>query len=283
VLRALGVPPLPATLAAAVGLSTSPAVVTHLAAELRAQGQLTERLRLFTALNSGYAVLALAMLFAWLNAEYAGDPLSVVLHPLYLLCASFLVAVIATGLLHAALRLLGRTAQLEAALICGCVVLVVAVAEALAASLLLATLTFGALTRNTLADARVLTGDFGLVGLLSNLLLFALSGAWLAFPDGGTAWIAALAFVLARLGGKVAGAAALAVQGGITLRKGVLTGIALAPMSTLALVLVHDTVASYPALDPAFGATVLAGVALMQLVGPLLTHGTVVAAGEAER
>jgi hypothetical protein len=146
---------------------------------------------------------------------------------------------------------------------------------------LLATLLFGALVRNTLADARVVARNFGLVGMLSTLVLFALTGALLDFPAGPGLWLLGVAFVLARSAGKTAAVAALALASGIERRKGVLIGIGLAPMSTLALILVHDTTRRYPGVDAAFGGVMLAGVALMQIAGPLATQWAAVAAAEA--
>lgn len=280
-LRWLGIAPLPAALAACMLIATSPSVVTLITAELKAQGQVTERVRLFTALDCTYAVVALAMLHAWLNAEYSGDPLSIVLHPVYLLCASFLLAVFATGLLHGALRLVGRLPGAETLCLLVSVALVVAAAEALATSMLLSLLAFGALARNTWARRRTLSLDFGLLGILFALVLFAVSGALLEFSGDWRLWGAAAAVIVARQLGKTAATAAFALPSGVGLRKGVLTGIGLAPMSGLAIVMVRDTLDRYPALDPALGAVVLAAVALMQLLGPVMTQSALIEAREA--
>src|SRR5688572_18074116 len=64
-LSVLDVRPVVAAMAAAIAVASSPAVALTVAKDLRAQGQVTERLLLLTALNCVYAYLALTMLFAW--------------------------------------------------------------------------------------------------------------------------------------------------------------------------------------------------------------------------
>src|SRR4051812_45223430 len=63
VLLILDVRPLIAATAAAIAIGTSPAVVLTVSRDLRAQGQVTERLLMLTALNCVIAFLAVTMLF----------------------------------------------------------------------------------------------------------------------------------------------------------------------------------------------------------------------------
>ena len=56
-LRAVEVEPLTASIVAAIAMATSPAVLLSITRELRAQGQVTERALLLTALNCIYAVV----------------------------------------------------------------------------------------------------------------------------------------------------------------------------------------------------------------------------------
>ena len=56
--------------AAAIGIATSPAAIVQVTRELRAQGQVTERLKMLTALNSAYAVVGVTIWLSWLHLEY---------------------------------------------------------------------------------------------------------------------------------------------------------------------------------------------------------------------
>src|SRR5439155_103283 len=77
-----------AAMAAARGTATSPAVVMLVVHDLRAQGQVTERLLLFTAVNSVFAYVLLTLLLPFLHLEHQASWLQAVLHPLYLLWGS---------------------------------------------------------------------------------------------------------------------------------------------------------------------------------------------------
>jgi len=65
--------PLLAAAAAAIGTATSPPVVMLVAHELRAEGQVTERMLLFTAVNSVFAYVVLTLLLPFLYLESSGD------------------------------------------------------------------------------------------------------------------------------------------------------------------------------------------------------------------
>src|SRR5262245_56986468 len=69
-LTAFDVRPIYATVAAAIGISTSPAVVLLVAQELKAEGQVTERALNLTALNSVAAFVLVTMLLAWIHHDY---------------------------------------------------------------------------------------------------------------------------------------------------------------------------------------------------------------------
>ncbi|WP_170936130.1 cation:proton antiporter, partial [Pandoraea sp. PE-S2R-1] len=67
VLRVFSVSPLTAVLIASISMATSPAVVIQLKNELRAEGQVTERLLALAALNSVYAVVAVKLVYGWMH------------------------------------------------------------------------------------------------------------------------------------------------------------------------------------------------------------------------
>jgi len=77
--------PLLAAAAAAIGTATSPPVVMLVAHELRAEGQVTERMLLFTAVNSVFAYVVLTLLLPFLYLESSGDWQAAILHPIYVL------------------------------------------------------------------------------------------------------------------------------------------------------------------------------------------------------
>ncbi len=280
VLLAAEAPPLLAAAAAAIGIATSPAVVLTVARDLRAQGQVAERALLLTALNSVYAVIVAAVLLAWLARDYAGDWRVGVLHPLYLIFGSLALAAAFAGATLWLLRLLGR--RHEAQFFCAVALVVIAVwaAASLKLSVALALLAYGAMARVFDRRRLFVSLEFGRVGRILLILLFAISAAsldWSLLASG--AFVGAL-LIAARLAGKALGVLALAPASGMPLRKASLLALALTPMSGIAIVLMHETARLYPQFAPALAAVVVSAIAVLELLGPLLTHFALVRAGE---
>lgn len=281
VLLALDTSPLLAAVAAAIGISTAPAVVLTVVRELRAQGQVAERALLLTALNSVYAFVAVSVLLAWLAQEYSGDWRAVVLHPLYLVFGSVALAALFAGATLGVLRLLGRRHDAQFLCVIALVASAVWAAVTLQLSVALALLAFGAMTRILDRRRHFVSLEFGRVGRILLILLFAITAAGLEWSLVPAGLVAGGVLIAARFAGKALGVFALAPLAGLPLRKASLLAFALTPMSGLALVLVHDTARLYPQFGPALAAIVVAAIALLGLLGPLLLHFALVRAGEA--
>lgn len=281
VLLAVEAPPLLAAVAAAIGVATAPAVVLVVARDLRAQGQVAERMLLLTALNCVYAFVAVSVLLAWLAREYAGDLAAGILHPLYLIFGSLALAAAFAGVTLGLLGVLGRRNEAQFLCVIALVVTAVWAAAALNLSVGLALLAFGAMTR-TLDRRRLFVAlDFGDVGSILLILLFAITAAdleWALVPAGA---LAGGVLVAARLAGKSLGIFVLAPLSGLPLRKASLLALALAPMSGVALVLVQQTASFYPEIGPSLATVVVSAIAMLELLGPLLAHFALVRAGEA--
>ena len=274
--------PLPAGIAAAIAVSTSPAVLMRVAADLRAEGQVTERALIVTAINGVLAFLALTVLIPWLHFEYRGGWLTMLTHPLYLLGGSAVLAAAAGWLTLRLAVLVGKSAERQFIAVIAMVVMTVGIAIALKFSVLLALLGMGALVRNADRDHHLVVVDSGNAGQLFYVCLFVITGASLDLALLATAGAAGLAFVLVRFAGKAVGVLALAPLVGLEWRKGVLLATALAPMSGLAVVLVHQTAALYPEIRASVAPVVLAAVVILELGGPVATQFALRRAGEAE-
>jgi Kef-type K+ transport system membrane component KefB len=272
--------PLAAGVAAAIAVTTSPAVLMRVAAELRAEGQVTERALIVTAINGVLAFLALTVLIPWLHFEYRGGWLTMITHPLYLLGGSAVLAVLAGWLTLRIAGLLGKSAERQFIAVIAMVVLTVGLALVLKLSVLLALLGMGALVRNADREHHLVVVDSGNAGQLFYVCLFVITGASLDLALLATAGAAGLAFVLVRFAGKAVGVLALAPVVGLEWRKGVLLATALAPMSGLAVVLVHQTAALYPEIRASVAPVVLAGVVILELAGPIATQFALRRAGE---
>jgi len=276
-----GFRPVLAAAAAAIGTATSPAVVMVVAHELRAEGQVTERMLLFTAVNSLAAYLALTLLLPFLYFEQASGWQEAVLHPLYLIAGSVLTGLVACLLLLRLAAWIGQREEGQFVLLVAAVVLTVGAAHSLNLSVLLALLTLGMLARNLDRAHVLLPLRFGHGGQLFFVVLFVLSGASLEFESLGTAAGVAAAFIVVRFLGKAAALLAFGRLSGIRPGGAGLLAIALLPMSGLAVVMIQDTALFYPAFGRELADVVLAAVVVLELAGPLATQFALRRAGEA--
>jgi ABC-type Co2+ transport system permease subunit len=98
-----------AAAAAAVTMASAPAVVLLIVEESRAQGQVTERIIMHTALSAAASFVVFAVVVGVVHAEYSDDWLNAVVHPLWVVVGALIIAWLMAGL-----ALLGRVPVAEA-------------------------------------------------------------------------------------------------------------------------------------------------------------------------
>jgi Kef-type K+ transport system membrane component KefB len=269
VLRLLDATPGFAATVAAIAIGTSPAVVMRVAAEFRAEGQVTQRLFVFTALNVLYSVVLSKLIVGGMHGAFRNDWSSAVLHPLYLLLGSLLMG----GAIAMAFRLLRRGFDLSdeqaVAILFGLLLLALSLLQAFALPTMLAPLLAGVLVKTSDRRPLLWPRHFGTAGGVLVILLFVLTGAALTGKQMAAGGLAALAVIAVRLLGKGVGVALLGPVGGLSLRQAFALGLALMPMSAVAFLLVEDIRSLYPVFGAQVGAVVLSMVAILQLVGPI--------------
>ena len=277
-----GFRPLLAATAAAIGTATSPAVVMLITQDLRAEGQITERMLLFTAVNTVFAFVALTLLLPFLHIEHSADWQTALLHPIYVLAGSAAGGYVASRLLLALAGWLGKQPGRQLVLLVAMVVMTIGAAHSLKLSVPLALVTFGMLSRNFDRKHALLPASFGAPGQLFFVLLFVLTGASLEFHALGIAAAGAVAaFLVVRFLGKALALLLFGHLSGIRPGGAGLLAIALLPMSGLAVVMVRDTVSLYPSFGRELAAVVLSAVVVLELFGPLATQFALRRAGEA--
>jgi len=281
-LLAFGFAPLLAASAAAIGTATSPAVVLLVAHELRSAGQVTERMLLFTAVNSVFAYVALTLLLPFLHLEHAAAWSLAVLHPAYLLGASVLAGAAASFVLLVLARWVGKREDRQFILLIALVVLAVGAARNLNLSVVVTLLTLGLLARNLDRRHVLLPLRFGYGGQLFFVILFVLTGASLDFSALPAAAAAVAAFIAARFLGKALALLAFGWLSGLRPSGAGLLSVALLPMSGMAVVMVLDTAALYPEFGGELAAVVLSAVAVLEILGPIATQFALKRAGEAD-
>jgi Kef-type K+ transport system membrane component KefB len=277
-----GFRPVLAAMAAAIGTATSPAVVMLVVHELRAQGQITERLLLFTAVNSVFAFVLLTLLLPFLHLEHEASWEQALLHPLYLLWGSIIAGYLACLIMLRLAAWLGKSEERQFVLLVGMVVVAVGLAHALKLSVSLTLITFGMLARNLDKGYAVLPVHFGHGSQLFFVILFVLVGASLEFSAFSVAAAAMVAvYMVVRFVGKGLALLAFSSLSGIRTGGAGLLAVALLPLSGSAVVMVRDTTSLYPEFGKELAAVVLSAVVILELVGPIATQFALRRAGEA--
>jgi Kef-type K+ transport system membrane component KefB len=248
--------------------------------DAHAQGQVTDRCLNLVAVNSLLAFLLTTMLVAMVHLEYHASWLAVVLHPLYLLLGSLATGVATGFALPYAASALTRRADVHFVLIVAAVLIAVGLATALELSVFLALLSAGATVRNVPRRFALMEFDLGGGARVLYILLFVITGAQATWPVLQTAGWAAVIYVLARAAGKWLGVMISAPLSPLPWRQTACLGVALMPMSGMALLLMHDIAIRYPEFGQQLASVLLAAIVVFELAGPLALQWALRQAGD---
>jgi Kef-type K+ transport system membrane component KefB len=279
-LTAFGQPPLVAAACAVLAVPASAAVAGRVALELGADGQVTQRMTMLTALNTLFGVLALVVFKAGTHA----GPLPAWPAALLALAGSSALAVLLAAVLAGAVALAARRLDLrnESAvlLLLGLVLLAVATARWLGASTLLVPLLAGLGLRNFSQRPWVWPRHFGTAGGVLVLGLFVVVGsAWspAVLAAGG---LAALVLVAARSLGKGAAVVLMGPFARSTVRQSVALAVTLTPLSATVLVMLTELMRWNAGLGAQAAPIVLTAVVVLELLGAVAVQLALRLAGE---
>ena len=265
---------------AALSVSASPAGIVRVANELRSAGQVTERVLHLCAINCLVSVLALKLVIGYWYLSTSGDLLQAAFGSIHVLATSVAVGALLGVAMPALLRsqrIQERDVTLVFALAGG---LLTTMSYGLKLSPLLAALSFGIVARERRVHLTNAQRGFGTAGDLLTIFLFVYIAALLDWSEAGTGLVLGLVLIVVRTAAKVVCNVGAARLSGSTERKGLLTGLALTPMSAFAILLLEQS--RLYGFGPAGQVlTVMAAMMLVQeLLGPLVTQRSLMAAAE---
>lgn len=274
-----GMPILASLLLASLAMSTSPAAIMRVVNEQRSSGQVTERVLHLTAVNCVLAVFAFKVIVGFWTFQTSGSVWQAVYNSLILLLVSAgLGAAFGLGV-PALLRRFGRLTRDATVGFAIGVVLLVAIAHTFKFSPVLAALTFGLVARHRRVVLNQTQRNFGALGDLLTIVLFVFVATTIAWHRVWTGLGLALVLILVRLVAKVFVVGALAHVSGISWRKGVLTGLAMTPISVFVILLLEQ--ARFLGIDLVDQLAPLAGATLLlELIGPVVTQRALILADE---
>lgn len=277
---AFGTPGIHALMLASLSMATSPATLVRVINEQRSSGQVTERALHLCALNCVLAVFAFnATVGLWIFRTSAdiGDALW---NSLVLLGVSSFTGAVFGIVVPGVLHMLGKPIQDATVAFALAVILLVAIVHALGLSPVVAALAFGLSARHRRVAFSHAQRNFGALGELLTVVLFVFAASTLDWQKVWAGGALALPLVLARLLTKTAGVMAFAHLSGISWRKGALTGVALAPLSVFAILLIeHARHAGVQVVEDL--RAVAAVTMLLEVFGPLILQRALVWAHEA--
>jgi Kef-type K+ transport system membrane component KefB len=265
---------------AALSVSASPAGVVRVANELRSAGQATERVLHLCAINCALAVLALKLVVGYWHLSTSGDLLMAAFGSVHVVVTSVALGGLLGVVVPWLLRFRATQARDMTVVFALSVLLLTTAAYGLRLSPLLAALAFGIVARERRVHLTNAQRDFGTAGDLLAVFLFVYIASLLDWAHVlSTLWLGVL-LIAVRTASKVAFGLAAARLSGITERKGVLTGLALTPMSAFAILLLEQS--RLMGFEPAVAVlSVLTGMMLLQeLLGPVITQRALRAARE---
>ena len=280
----LNSPPVVAVIVAAIAVSSSPAVLIHVAEELRAAGPTTDTAEALVAMNNVFAfvLFSLALPVALYNAQFSLE--TVVLLPAYQLLGAVLLGfAVAWAVSQIAKRTRAEEHHLRFALVVGAVMLALGLAVALKVSTLFTAITLGVASRWLQGSSKLTRVEFGGGGDVFFIILFVFAGANLHLQDVVTYWPLVLAYVGTRTLAKCAGVYLTCKAFGRTHQQAFATGLLLVPMAGLAIGLVQTTAGLMPELGARISAVVLASVAVFETLGPPIAAFALRIAGEVGR
>lgn len=274
-----GMPFISALLLSSLAMATSPAGVLRVVNEQRSSGQVTERILHLSAFNCVLAVFTFKAVVGLWVFQSTGDILHALWNSLIVLLVSAalggLFGVIVPGLL----KKLGNSGSDATVAFAIGVIILVALTHTLKFSPVPAALAFGLMARHRRIVLGQTQQNFGALGNLLTVLLFVFMATTLEWPMIMAGASLALVLMVVRFAVKTAGVVAFARVSGITWRKGLLTGMALTPLSAFAILLLEQTRHLGIGLMDELAA--LAAITLLlEVIGPIVTQWALVLAKE---
>lgn len=271
-----------ASMGAAIGMATSPAVALSVVREVKAEGQLTERMLNIVAIGNVFSFVGFSMGLSVLHLEYDAGWHSYVLHPLYLFAGSVLLGWIASRLLIHLSAFVGRDNQAQLVLTIALITATVGVSTMLKLSALIALLAFGIATRTGKARHVLMETDFGPLNALLYVFLFVFAGAKLELSHFIEMAPIVFAFIAVRFAVTIFFTTTLASFNGLALRKGVMLGMSLIPLSGFKVIMVQHAASFYPLFSGQLAALMVSILVILEIIGPICTRFALISSGEAK-
>jgi len=266
----LHVPDPVATPLALTAIVASPAVLSRVVADTHASGPVTERALTLATLNTFYA-LTLSYAHAGMMERATQGVLRQIYPVMVVLGLSFIVGTIMALALRVALRVMSPASENTPILLLAIIGAGAAITAHLGGSAALAALISGVLLKAMNPRPWIWPRQIGMVASPITILMFVLVSVIVAQADW-TLTVAGLvgALIGARFLAKVTGVAIANPGGGASWRQALWLGLAMSPLSSVALLIVSNFVSASPLLGTMIARIALPAILLMEILGAVL-------------
>lgn len=265
-----------AAIIGAIAVSSSPAVLVHISAEMHANGIITERAKSLIALNNVFSFIIYSMTLPIIFASKSGTSEISFLMPLYSLGGSAVIGILCSFVAVRIARFLRpEDEHYRFVIVIGSIMTVLGLSITFHTSLLFAPIILGMATRYFENTTHQLSRtEMGPGGDLFFIILFVIAGAKLDFSAILAAGLIPFALVIIRLVGKFSGLFLAAKLTGTSMTQFQATSLTLIPMAGMAIGLVASTNNYLPGLATEISAMVFSMVAIFETIGPFaVMHG----------
>jgi len=269
---------------ALVAIVSSPAVLSRVVADTRGAGPVTERAMVLSALGALYA-LTLVSGRAGLMQQEDTAPFIALLAPVaVVLGLSVLAGAVLALVLRMAVHVMSPTSENTSILLIAAIAAGTTLASHFGGSAPLAALLAGLLLKQLTPRPWAWPHQLGTAASLLVMLTFVLVSVVAAQAEWNPAVASVvLAWLGARALAKIAGVVLANPGSGTTWRQAFMTGWAMSPMSSLALLLVSQLASASSLLGPRITAIALPAILLMEVLGAIVATFVIYRARESSR
>lgn len=278
VLYLFQIPVLQAALIGSIAVATAPAVVIMIANDLIAKGPVTRRTFILTSINN-FIGLVLFLIFLPLNKSGLTS-VAIAQIAIYRMLGSACLALIMFSVMLMLARLIGKNKQSQFILFVGAVIFAIGGAKMLNISSMLTLFILGVLARNVDIRHYLMEVDFEWLARMFFIILFVITGVNLHLKGLWEVPLMVFAFIAARTLAKFMGIWLFSAKSQLTVRQTWSICLALMPMGGLAIGMANTAIDVNADLNYQFF-SVIAVVAIMDIIGPILTQFALVRSEEA--
>ena len=275
----VGLSPAWAAATAAVTMASAPAVVLLIIEESKAQGQVTERVILYSSLSSAASFVVFVIVLGIVHAQQSDNWANTLIHPLWAGGGACLIGWLISRLALLIAGQLPKRSLAQVFVLVAMALLAVGVARMLAVPVFLTLFLMGVIL-SWRDEAKVLSYTSLPEGhWMLAIILFVVVGASLPWRD--FTWLTGLQALGLLLVRALAKLLSLMLSGGsLPLGKRLLTGVGIQPLSATALFMALEIARLYPEIGPSALALAFFAAAIMDIAGPVLCRFALNRAGE---